>query len=255
MAFSIDASQGSGDPHRPADPSRAPTELEPSSSVASTAEILVDLPTFPVGAEEPADAEEHDARDGDGDARAQHRPVEPDGAAVVGHVDDEPHHAQGDPDAQDRVEDPFAANVPSSFLQRIARDFRHHPSSFAHRLPPGAGRSAVACRGSAPSTWTSGSQVSQEGRYQLRSPRSFIVAGTRTERTMVASISSATAMPKPICWNAIVSPIAKPQKTAMMMSAAPVMRRAVEPMPKEIAAFVSPVWVYRSRMRLSRNTW
>ena len=59
----------------------------------------------------------------------------------------------------------------------------------------------------------------------------------------MASISSATAMPKPICWKAIVSPIAKPQKTAMMISAAPVMRRAVEPMPKEMAASVSPVCV------------
>ena len=56
------------------------------------------------------------------------------------------------------------------------------------RPQPGAGRGAR--RGSAPSTCTSGSQLSQEGRYQLRSPRIFIVAGTRTERTIVASISS-----------------------------------------------------------------
>ena len=53
-------------------------------------------------------------------------------------------------------------------------------------------------------------------------------AGTSTARTIVASIRSATATPKPICWNMIRSPIAKPQKTAMMMSAAPVIRRAVE---------------------------
>jgi hypothetical protein len=52
----------------------------------------------------------------------------------------------------------------------------------------------------------------------------------------------------------MVSPIANPQKTAMMISAAPVMRRAVEPIPKETAASVSPVCVYRSRMRLSRKT-
>jgi hypothetical protein len=88
-----------------------------------------------------------------------------------------------------------------------------------------------------------GEPGSQEGRYRLRSPRSFIVAVTRTERTTVASIGSATATPKPICWKAIVSPIAKPQKAAMMMSAAPVIHRAVEPMPKEMAASVSSVWV------------
>ena len=45
---------------------------------------------------------------------------------------------------------------------------------------------------------------------------------------IVASISSATATPKPICWNMTRSPIAKPLKTATMISAAPVISRAVE---------------------------
>jgi hypothetical protein len=58
-----------------------------------------------------------------------------------------------------------------------------------------------------------------------------MLAGTSTARTIVASIRSATATPNPICWNMIRSPIAKPQKTAMMISAAPVMSRAVEPTP------------------------
>jgi hypothetical protein len=60
---------------------------------------------------------------------------------------------------------------------------------------------------------------------------------------MVASISRAAATPKPICWNETSSPAAKPEKTTMMMSAAPVISRAVDPTPKAMAAFVSPVAV------------
>ena len=48
---------------------------------------------------------------------------------------------------------------------------------------------------------------------------------------IVASISSATATPKPICWNITRSPRAKPANTATMISAAPVMMRAVEATP------------------------
>ena len=44
--------------------------------------------------------------------------------------------------------------------------------------------------------WTCGSHSSQDGRYQLRLPRSFMVAGTRTVRTMVASSATATAKPE-----------------------------------------------------------
>ena len=57
---------------------------------------------------------------------------------------------------------------------------------------------------------------------------------------IVASISSATATPKPICWNMIRSPRAKPENTATMISAAPVMIRAVEPTPNMTASVVSP---------------
>jgi hypothetical protein len=42
-----------------------------------------------------------------------------------------------------------------------------------------------------------GSQPSRRGRYQLRSPRSFIVAGSRTARMIVASIRIAAASPTP----------------------------------------------------------
>jgi hypothetical protein len=47
----------------------------------------------------------------------------------------------------------------------------------------------------------------------------------------VRSISSAMAIANPICWNITRSPAAKPEKTATMTSAAPVMLRAVEPIP------------------------
>jgi hypothetical protein len=57
-----------------------------------------------------------------------------------------------------------------------------------------------------------------------------------------ASSSRATATPKPICWNMTRSPRAKPQKTATMMSAAPVMIRAVEATPQRTAAAVSATW-------------
>jgi hypothetical protein len=64
----------------------------------STAEILVDFPTLPFDAEESPDPEEYKSGDGDADAGAGHGPVKPDGAAVIGHVDREPHQAEGDPD-------------------------------------------------------------------------------------------------------------------------------------------------------------
>ncbi len=43
------------------------------------------------------------------------------------------------------------------------------------------------------------------------------------------------ATPKPICWNETRSPAAKPAKTTMMMSAAPVISRAVDPTPNTMA--------------------
>src|SRR4029453_10649273 len=60
--------------------------------VPAAAEVLVDLPALPSGTEEAGDPEQHDSGDGYGEARTQHRPVEPEGAAVIEHVDCEPHH-------------------------------------------------------------------------------------------------------------------------------------------------------------------
>src|SRR5215217_2439470 len=90
-----------------------------------------------------------------------------------------------------------------------------------------AGRSGA---GRGPSTWTFGSQESQPGRYQLRSP----------SRRM-ASSASAIAMPKPISWKATSWPDAKPLKTTMMIAAAPVISRAVDATPWTIASGVSLV--------------
>jgi hypothetical protein len=58
---------------------------------------------------------------------------------------------------------------------------------------------------------------------------------------IVASINSAKATPNPISWNMTSPPAAKPAKTATMISAAPVMIRAVEETLKVTASVVSPV--------------
>ena len=68
-----------------------------------------------------------------------------------------------------------------------------------------------------------------------------MLAGRSTDRISVASISSEMATPKPICWNMTRSPRAKPTKTAMMISAAPVISRAVEATPYATASSLSPV--------------
>ena len=60
-------------------------------------------------------------------------------------------------------------------------------------------------------------------------------------RIRVASSRRATATPKPICWNMTSWPRAKPAKTTMMISAAPVMIRAVEATPLTAASRVEPV--------------
>jgi hypothetical protein len=44
---------------------------------------------------------------------------------------------------------------------------------------------------------TRGSHSSHFGRYQFQSPRSFIVAGSKTPRMIVASRKTATASPTP----------------------------------------------------------
>ena len=59
---------------------------------------------------------------------------------------------------------------------------------------------------------TLGSHSSQLGRYQFQSPSSFIVAGSSTERMIVASMSTATPKPKPDCCPFMSRPRAKVPK-------------------------------------------
>ena len=85
-------------------------------------------------------------------------------------------------------------------------------------------------------------------------PISFIVAGTSTIRTMVASTKMAVARPRPNILMAGSSPSTKPRKTEIMISAADVITRAVLAMPRTTEASLSPVTAYSPRTRESRNT-
>src|SRR6266566_6917803 len=67
---------------------------------------------------------------------------------------------------------------------------------------------AVGADGSSCSS-SRGSHWSHLGRYQFRSPSSFIVAGSSTPRTSVASIKIAAASPTPNCLNISIDNVAK----------------------------------------------
>ena len=82
-----------------------------------------------------------------------------------------------------------------------------------------------------------------------------MLEGTRIERTIVASMNTATASPKPICCSGTSRPAANAVNTATMMIAAPVMIPAVVRSPYATASVLSPVLSYSSRIRLSRKTW
>jgi hypothetical protein len=102
---------------------------------------------------------------------------------------------------------------------------------------------------------TSGSRRSSHaGSHQFARPSSVMVDGTSTIRTIVASTSTAVARPSPIIFVAGSSSSTNPMKTQIMMSAAEVMTRAVDAMPRMTAAPLSPVRTYSSRTRESRNT-
>src|SRR4051812_29057732 len=69
--------------------------------------------------------------------------------------------------------------------------------------------------------WSSrGSHSSQRGRYQFQSPSSFIVAGSNTTRTTVASTSIATARPTPNSLRNMNWRLAKIANTPTITSAA-----------------------------------
>src|SRR6516164_1239661 len=77
-----------------------------------------------------------------------------------------------------------------------------------------------------------GSHWSQVGKYQFRSPSSFIDAGSNTARTTVASRITATASPTPACLRSIELAVANSENTPNITSAALVTTPAVRAIPK-----------------------
>jgi hypothetical protein len=65
--------------------------------------------------------------------------------------------------------------------------------------------------------------------------------GTRTIRTSVASMSTATARPRPICFTGTFGPITLAMNTMIMIAAAAVITRAVRASPCATEAELSPV--------------
>jgi hypothetical protein len=93
------------------------------------------------------------------------------------------------------------------------------------------------------------------GRYQFQSPRSFIVAGSSTARTSVASTRIATDKPTPICLKSSELSVAKIANTPTITIAALVTVEAVALIPYAIASSVFMPRSNASRMRLRMNTW
>ncbi len=83
---------------------------------------------------------------------------------------------------------------------------------------------------------------------------SSITAGTRIIRTIVESMSTATAMPKPMSFTVGFWLVTNEANTAIMISAAVVITRAVLATPSTTALRGSPVRSHSSRMRDMRKT-
>ena len=80
-------------------------------------------------------------------------------------------------------------------------------------------------------------------------------AGTRANRMRNASRATATANPVPISCRRRCPPGTKEPKTAIMMTAAPVMTPLTRVMPSCTARALSWSACHSSWTRLSRNTW
>jgi hypothetical protein len=93
------------------------------------------------------------------------------------------------------------------------------------------------------------------GRYQFQSPRSFIVAGSSTARTIVASTKMATARPTPSSFSISAPSEAKMLNTATITIAALVTTPAVDLIPCSTASSVVIPRSNASRIRLTMNTW
>ena len=100
-----------------------------------------------------------------------------------------------------------------------------------------------------------GSHSSHFGRYQFQSPSSFIVAGSSTPRTSVASSRTATARPMPISFMSRIGMSANTANAPTITSAALVTTPAVVMIPWATASSVFIPRSYASRTRLRMNTW
>ena len=97
-------------------------------------------------------------------------------------------------------------------------------------------------------------RASGRGAHQLRSPSSFISAGTSSARTIVASIRTATAAPTPSCLMKTICDVANAPSATTSSSAAAVTMRPVRWRPSATASsFVAPA-SRASLMRVSRKT-
>jgi hypothetical protein len=100
-----------------------------------------------------------------------------------------------------------------------------------------------------------GSHSSHVGRYQFHAPSSFMVAGRSTARTIVASIRTAAASPRPNCLKKGAYRVPKTAKTATMTIAALVTTPAVDLMPCATASSIFMPRSKDSRIRLRMKTW
>src|SRR3954463_9590425 len=92
------------------------------------------------------------------------------------------------------------------------------------------GRSSASGTATSP-WWICGNHSSQLGRYQFHFPSSFMVAGSNTARTTVASTRTATASPTPNCLRNMNCSDAKTANTPTITMAALVTTPAVDLMP------------------------
>ena len=100
-----------------------------------------------------------------------------------------------------------------------------------------------------------GSRLSSHaGSHQALWPSRLIAAGTSTIRTSVTSRNTATERPIPNIFVVTSTSRMNEPNTLIMMSAALVITRAVEPTPSTTARRGSECLRYSSRIRLIRNT-
>jgi hypothetical protein len=93
------------------------------------------------------------------------------------------------------------------------------------------------------------------GSHQFQSPRSFMLAGSRTPRMSVASSRTANARPTPICLNIIQDSDPKIANTQTITSAALVTTPAVFLIAWDTASSVFMPRSKASRTRDRMNTW